>query len=105
MTTDVQNKAEDVWESTSELISDKTGCVQLLTEEWEYCKKSLCCERYRVKFGGVGLTARNDVAWSESPLVFGYIRLRFHGIIVRANLKCVRDNRVMGYRHCLYAVN
>ena len=62
-------------------------------------------ERYRVKIGGVGLTARNDVAWSESPLIFGYIRLRFHGIVVRANLKCVRDNRVMGYRHCLYVVN
>lgn len=63
-----------------------------------------CCERYRVKMRGV-LTTRNDVAWSESPLVFGYICLRFHGIVVCANLKCVRDNRVMGYRHCLYTVN
>ena len=63
------------------------------------------CERYRVKMRGVGPTARNDVAWSESPLVLGYIRLRFHGIVVCANLKRVRDNRVMGYRHCLYTVN
>ena len=64
-----------------------------------------CVVRYRMKTRGVKLTARNDVAWSESPLVKGYIRLRFHGIVVCANLKCVRDNRVMGYRHCLYTVN
>lgn|SRR6267142_833082 len=58
----------------------------------------MCC----VKKRRVKPTACDDIAWSESPLVLGYIRLRLHGIVMCANLECVCDDRVMRYRHCLY---
>ena len=44
------------------------------------------------------LTACYNIAWPEFPLVYRDVRLRLHRVVMRANLKSVRDDRVV--RNC-----